>query len=149
MLKETVVPLKGNDQYEGFGIEMIERLADRLGFNYIFQIQKGSSYGSYNVTTEEWDGMIRQLMDDEADLAITDLTITAERERGADFTMVNSDDWSTQKGVICKLSCSLETNWRQIIALKRENRADFSHPSMNLSGADFTMNLFIFISSPS
>lgn len=80
MLKETMVPLKGNDRFEGFGIELIEKLANRLGFNYTFQLQEDGRYGSPDKTTGEWDGMVRELMDDRADLAITDLTITAERE---------------------------------------------------------------------
>lgn len=87
ILKDTVVPLKGNDQYEGFGIELIEKLAARLGFNYTFVIREDKAYGSRNKDTGEWDGMIGMLMNDEADLAITDLTITAERESGVDFTM--------------------------------------------------------------
>ena len=86
-LKETLVPLKGNDRFEGFGIELIEKLATRLGFNYTFKLQEDGAYGSPNKETGEWNGMIRELMDDRADLAITDLTITAERESAVDFTM--------------------------------------------------------------
>lgn len=86
-LKETLIPLKGNDRYEGFGIELIDRLATRLGFNYTFKIQEDGKYGSPNKETGEWDGMIQELMEDRADLAITDLTITAERESAVDFTM--------------------------------------------------------------
>jgi glutamate receptor, ionotropic, invertebrate len=90
MLKETLVPLFGNDRYEGFGIELIDTLATKLGFNYTFKIQEDGAYGSPNKDTGQWDGMIRELMDDRADLAITDLTITAEREAAVDFTMVSS-----------------------------------------------------------
>lgn len=86
-LKETLVPLKGNDRFEGFGIELIERLASRLGFNFIFKLQEDGAYGAPHKETGEWNGMIRELMDDRADLAITDLTITAERENAVDFTM--------------------------------------------------------------
>lgn len=87
MVKDTLVPLYGNDQYEGFGIELIDSLASKLGFNYTFQIQQDGEYGKPDKDTGEWNGMIRRLMDDEADLAITDLTITAERESAVDFTM--------------------------------------------------------------
>lgn len=87
MLKETLMPLRGNDRFEGFGIELIDKLSQRLGFNYTFKLQEDGAYGSPNKETGEWDGMIRELMDDRADLAITDLTITAERESAVDFTM--------------------------------------------------------------
>lgn len=86
MLKETIAPLKGNDQYEGFGIELIEKLSQKLGFNYTFELQPDGVYGTPD-KTGEWNGMIRELMDDRADLAITDLTITSEREAAVDFTM--------------------------------------------------------------
>jgi len=34
----------------------------------------------------EWNGMIRELLEQRADLAIADLTITFEREQAVDFT---------------------------------------------------------------
>lgn len=82
MLKDTLLPLQGNDQYEGFGIELIDSMASKLGFNYIFKLQTDGKYGELNKETGEWDGMLRELIDGRADLAITDLTITAERESG-------------------------------------------------------------------
>jgi glutamate receptor, ionotropic, invertebrate len=85
MLKETLTPLYGNDRFEGFGIELIQKLSEKLGFNYTFQLQEDGAYGS--LVNGEWNGMLRELIDEKADLAITDLTITAERESGVDFTM--------------------------------------------------------------
>lgn len=35
----------------------------------------------------EWDGMIKELLDQRADVAIADLTITYNREQVVDFTM--------------------------------------------------------------
>lgn len=86
-LKESLTPLQGNDRFEGFAIELIEKLSQRLEFNYTFKLQEDGAYGSLNKEKNEWDGMLRELMDDKADLAITDLTITAERESAVDFTM--------------------------------------------------------------
>lgn len=87
MLRETHLALSGNDRFEGFGIELIQKLSEKLGFNYTFRLQEDGSYGSLNKETNEWNGMIRELIDDRADLAITDLTITSDREGAADFTM--------------------------------------------------------------
>lgn len=87
MLKDSAVQLNGNDRFEGFGIDLIHELSLMLGFNYTFQLQDDGNYGSINNATGEWNGMIRKLHDDVADLAITDLTITSERESGVDFTM--------------------------------------------------------------
>lgn len=87
MLKETPETMIGNDRFEGFGIELIQKLSERLGFNYSFRLQDDGAYGSYNKETGEWNGMLREIMDGRADLAITDLTITSEREGATDFTM--------------------------------------------------------------
>ncbi|KAL7026698.1 hypothetical protein ACKWTF_005131 [Chironomus riparius] len=88
MRKETSEPLSGNDQYEGFGIELIEKLAARIGFNYSFELQEDRGYGNpIDENKLQWNGMIGELMADRADLAITDLTVTSDRETAADFTM--------------------------------------------------------------
>ncbi|CAH2085118.1 unnamed protein product [Euphydryas editha] len=87
MKKQSSIRLFGNDQYEGFCIELIDQLSRMLHFNYTFMEQKDNAYGSRNKTTKEWDGMIRRLMDDpDVHFAVTDLTITAEREEAVDFT---------------------------------------------------------------
>lgn len=87
MLRDSAQQLTGNDRFEGFGIDLIHELSLMLGFNYSFRLQEDGVYGSLNNETKEWNGMIRELHDRRADLAITDLTITSERESGVDFTM--------------------------------------------------------------
>nr|CAD7263695.1 unnamed protein product [Timema shepardi] len=87
MTKEAKEALKGNDRFEGFGIDLIHEISVMLRFNYTFEIQEDNVYGSYDNETKEWNGMLRKVIDGEADLAITDLTITSERESGVDFTM--------------------------------------------------------------
>ena len=63
MLKETSESLTGNDRFEGFCIDLIDEIAQHLGFNYTFQIEQSGSYGSKNKETGEWNGMIRELLD--------------------------------------------------------------------------------------
>ncbi|XP_071445424.1 glutamate receptor ionotropic, kainate 2-like [Hetaerina americana] len=86
-LRHSSTKLSGNDRFEGFGIDLIHEISLLLGFNYTFRIQHDGVYGSLNRKTGQWNGMIRELMDYRADLAITDLTITYDREGAADFTM--------------------------------------------------------------
>ncbi|XP_076280228.1 glutamate receptor ionotropic, kainate 2 isoform X2 [Lasioglossum baleicum] len=87
MLKKSADMMTGNDRYEGFGIDIIQELSKQLGFNYTFEVQADNAYGSYSKKTKKWNGMLARIMAGEADLAITDLTITAERESAVDFTM--------------------------------------------------------------
>ncbi|KYN07451.1 Glutamate receptor, ionotropic kainate 2 [Cyphomyrmex costatus] len=86
MLKESSSRIIGNDRYEGFAIDIIQEMSKMLGFNYTFEVQIDKAYGSFNNITKKWDGMLGKIISGEADLAITDLTITAAREEVVDFT---------------------------------------------------------------
>ncbi|KAK1127291.1 hypothetical protein K0M31_003835 [Melipona bicolor] len=87
MLKKSASTMSGNDRYEGFCIDIIQELSKMLGFNYTFEVQTDNQYGSKVEKTNKWTGMLGKIIAGEADLAITDLTITAQREEAVDFTM--------------------------------------------------------------
>lgn len=87
MLKDSSEKLSGNAQFEGYNVDLIYEISRLLGFNYTFRVVPDGRYGSYNKQTKEWDGMIKELLDQKADLAIADLTITYDREQAVDFTM--------------------------------------------------------------
>lgn len=63
MLKESETKLYGNDQYEGFGIDLIEEMAALTGFNYTFILQEDNSNGVKNMITGRWSGMLGRLID--------------------------------------------------------------------------------------
>nr|XP_018900134.1 PREDICTED: glutamate receptor ionotropic, kainate 3-like [Bemisia tabaci] len=87
MLKESSHKLEGNDRFEGYGIDLIHELSLMSGFNYTFRIQADKSSGNPDPRTGRWSGMIGEVLEGRADLAIADLTITRERESAADFTL--------------------------------------------------------------
>ncbi|XP_055710635.1 glutamate receptor ionotropic, kainate 2 isoform X2 [Phlebotomus papatasi] len=87
MRKDSAEKLTGNDQFEGYAIDLIHEISKILGFNYTLRLAPDGRYGSYNKETGEWDGMVRELLEQRADLAIADLTITFDREQVVDFTM--------------------------------------------------------------
>ncbi|XP_034252804.1 glutamate receptor ionotropic, kainate 2-like isoform X2 [Thrips palmi] len=87
MRKDSSAMLTGNAQFEGYGIDLIHEISKILGFNYTFKLVPDGRYGSLNRETKEWDGMMRELLDQRADVAIADLTITYDREQAVDFTM--------------------------------------------------------------
>lgn len=68
-------------------MDLIQEIARILKFNYTIRLVPDGRYGSYNKELKEWDGMIKELLDQKADLAIADLTITYDREQAVDFTM--------------------------------------------------------------
>lgn len=87
MRKDSAEKLSGNDQFEGYAVDLIREIAKVLGFNYTIRLVPDGRYGSYNKDTGEWDGMVRELLENRAQLSVGDLTITFERENAVDFTM--------------------------------------------------------------
>ncbi|NP_001096470.1 glutamate receptor ionotropic, delta-1 precursor [Xenopus tropicalis] len=72
-------------RYKGFSIEILDELSNRLGFKYeIYQAPDGK-YG-HQLSNGSWNGMIGELINKRADIAISAITITPERENVVDFT---------------------------------------------------------------
>lgn len=55
--------LAGNDRYEGFSMDLIQEIADILGFKFEFRLAEDGNYGSYDPITKTWDGLIRDVLD--------------------------------------------------------------------------------------
>lgn len=90
MLKSTPNKQEGNDQYEGYAVDLIHELSRIVGFKYKFKEVSDKKYGAREVLpngTEYWNGMIGEVISGVADMAITDLTITSKREEAVDFTL--------------------------------------------------------------
>lgn len=84
MYKERHVELTGNDRYEGYCIDLLNKLARKLHFNFVLREVADGQYGK--IQNGSWTGMVRELLVGQADLAIVDLTITKERQSAVDFT---------------------------------------------------------------
>ncbi|XP_058801348.1 glutamate receptor ionotropic, kainate 2-like isoform X2 [Phymastichus coffea] len=76
----------GNDRYEGFCIDLLKEIAHMVGFAYSIELVPDGKYGVYDYETGEWNGIVRQLMDKKADLAVGSMTINYARESVIDFT---------------------------------------------------------------
>jgi len=78
----------GNDRWEGYCVDLIRELSQIRHFKYELRVLEGES-ASHGTRNEkgEWNGLIRELIDGKADIAVADLTITYERESVVDFTM--------------------------------------------------------------
>lgn len=62
LYKNDTAPLTGNDQYEGFVIDLIHEIALLEGFNYTFIRNPDDKNGDYNETTKTWNGMIGDIL---------------------------------------------------------------------------------------
>ncbi|XP_061633083.1 glutamate receptor ionotropic, kainate 3 isoform X1 [Phyllopteryx taeniolatus] len=85
MLKKSDKALVGNDRFEGFCVDLLKELASVLGFSYEIRLVLDGKYGSQD-DKGQWNGMIRELIEHRADLAVAPLTITYMREKVVDFT---------------------------------------------------------------
>uniref|UniRef100_A0AAQ6IKV7 Glutamate receptor n=1 Tax=Anabas testudineus TaxID=64144 RepID=A0AAQ6IKV7_ANATE len=85
MLKKSDKALVGNDRFEGFCIDLLKELANILGFTYEIRLVPDGKYGSQD-DKGQWNGMIRELIEHRADLAVSPLTITYMREKFIDFS---------------------------------------------------------------
>ncbi|KAH7934644.1 hypothetical protein HPB51_028990 [Rhipicephalus microplus] len=86
MLKKSTHKLEGNDRFEGYCVDLLREISATLGFRYRLKLVRDGAYGARD-SQGRWNGLMRELVDMEADLAIGDLTITSEREQSVDFTM--------------------------------------------------------------
>ncbi|KAH8353734.1 hypothetical protein KR084_013022 [Drosophila pseudotakahashii] len=78
---------EGNERFEGYAVDLMYKLADICKFHFNFEPVRDNKYGSYDPVTDEWDGIIRQLIDNNAQIGICDLTITQARRTVVDFTV--------------------------------------------------------------
>ncbi|KAM9811941.1 glutamate receptor ionotropic, kainate 1 isoform 1-T1 [Syngnathus typhle] len=85
MHKKSDKPLYGNDRFEGYCLDLLKELSNILGFSYEVKLVTDGKYGAQN-DKGEWNGMVRELIDHVADLAVAPLTITYVREKVIDFS---------------------------------------------------------------
>ncbi|TKS81579.1 Glutamate receptor ionotropic, kainate 2 [Collichthys lucidus] len=86
MFKKSDKPLYGNDRFEGYCIDLLRELANILGFTYEVRLVEDGKYGAQEENTGQWNGMVKELMDHRADLAVAPLAITYVREKVIDFS---------------------------------------------------------------
>ncbi|XP_033110462.1 glutamate receptor 2-like [Anneissia japonica] len=85
----------GNERYEGFLPELMKYIQDILqkslhvNIDYRLQVfgDAERNYGTKDIVTGEWNGMLKEVLEGEADVAAGPLVKTAEREADIDFTI--------------------------------------------------------------
>ncbi|XP_033613649.1 glutamate receptor ionotropic, delta-2 [Fukomys damarensis] len=72
-------------KYQGFSIDVLDALSNYLGFNYEVYVAPDHKYGSPQ-EDGTWNGLVGELVFKRADIGISALTITPDRENVVDFT---------------------------------------------------------------
>lgn len=74
---------------EGYCMDLLKELSERLNFTYELYQVSDRSYGSYEFTEDGkkvWNGLVGELVSRKADLTVSPLTINPSRAKVIDFT---------------------------------------------------------------
>uniref|UniRef100_A0A8C1WL00 Glutamate receptor n=1 Tax=Cyprinus carpio TaxID=7962 RepID=A0A8C1WL00_CYPCA len=86
MLKKNWEMYEGNEQYEGYCVDLAYEIAKHIGFKYKISIVPDGKYGARDPETKIWNGMVGELVYGKAEIAVAPLTITLVREEVIDFS---------------------------------------------------------------
>ncbi|XP_012940304.1 ionotropic receptor 25a [Aplysia californica] len=82
--KEEPINSTGPPVYKGYCIDLLERIAQDMNFDY--EIHDVEIVGSMD-DDGNWSGVIKELIDNKADIAVGPISVMAERENVIDFTV--------------------------------------------------------------
>jgi len=87
-LQEDAIMLAQSDpdNYSGVAVEVVKRLAAIFRMNLKFKRPKDNQFGVYLAEQKLWTGLMGDLVKEEADIAVTALSITMSRAQAIDFT---------------------------------------------------------------
>ncbi|KAK6185015.1 hypothetical protein SNE40_007344 [Patella caerulea] len=78
--------LSPNDTYKGYCIDLLNKIAENMDFDFDIYESPDNLYGSMD-ENGHWNGAIKELIDKKADIAIGPISVMAERENVIDFTV--------------------------------------------------------------
>ena len=70
----------------GYSVDLLNHLSNILGFTVDLYLVEDSKYGGYNPSTGMYNGMVGDILNSKATMAIAGLTINTDRLRYIDFT---------------------------------------------------------------
>ncbi|CAH0720012.1 unnamed protein product, partial [Brenthis ino] len=80
----------GTATYEGYAVDLIQAIFEYIEKErhekYEYEFYRVEDYGHPIAGTKKWDGLIGELLEHKAELAICDITITSERNAVIDFS---------------------------------------------------------------
>lgn len=80
-------PCSGNDCFEGYCKDLANDLMQQLELKYKIQLVADGTYGRKAPGSQHWSGMIGEVIDGRAALAIAPLTVTSKRSKVVHFSI--------------------------------------------------------------
>lgn len=72
--------------FRGYCIDLIDAIAEIVKFDYDIKEVEDNKFGSMN-DKGEWNGVVRKLIEKQADIGLGSMSVMAERETVIDFTV--------------------------------------------------------------
>ncbi|GBP79802.1 Glutamate receptor ionotropic, kainate 2 [Eumeta japonica] len=82
----------GEKKYTGYAVDLMDQIFEYINknqktkFTYKFYRVAGDELGTYNNLSKKWNGIIGDLLEHKADLAVCDISITSEWNKQVDFS---------------------------------------------------------------
>ncbi|KAG8222734.1 Ionotropic receptor 25a [Ladona fulva] len=76
----------GQSKYKGYCIDLIEEIRAIVGFEYEIYEAPDKKFGFMD-EQGQWNGMVKELVEKRADIALSSMAVMAERENVIDFTV--------------------------------------------------------------
>ncbi|KAK3104064.1 hypothetical protein FSP39_024126 [Pinctada imbricata] len=76
----------GNDRFDGFTIDLLKALAEKLQMTYEIYQSPGNMYGA-EANNGRWDGIVGEVVSGNATLGMGAISITSTREKVIDFSL--------------------------------------------------------------
>ncbi|XP_057341195.1 ionotropic receptor 25a [Microplitis mediator] len=80
------IDINATGHWEGYCIDLINEVQKIMNFEYEIYESPDNNFGTMD-ENGKWDGMIKELIDKRADIALGTLSVMAERENVVDFTV--------------------------------------------------------------
>ena len=85
VINATDDKLLKNEDWKGMIPDIVNALSKYLNFTYSIAISRDGKYGKFDAETDEWNGLVKDIIDDVADIAVASLSITKSRSQVVDF----------------------------------------------------------------
>lgn len=86
MLKDEAQAIGGNERFEGFCVELLEKLSKKLHFHYQIKLVDDGQYGT-EIEPGMWTGLVGEIVEGRADMAVAPLTMTSSRLSVVQYTV--------------------------------------------------------------
>lgn len=84
-LRDNGTRVCGTHYFKGFCIDLAQKVAEKINLTYDICLVQDGMYGA-ELPNKSWDGMIGELLEKKAQMAVAPITITSDREKVVDFT---------------------------------------------------------------